>query len=69
MQNFDFLEKDLGIVFPPHFEYDFSRKMFLMFFSILTNLQHECETRATRVRQKQHKCDTSETRATQVQHK
>ena len=26
MLNFDFLEKGLGILFPPHFEYDFSRK-------------------------------------------
>ena len=30
MHNFDFLEKGLGIVSPTHFEYDFSRKMFLM---------------------------------------
>ena len=28
MLNFDFLEKDLGIVFLPHFVYDFSREMF-----------------------------------------
>ena len=33
MLNFDFLEKVLGIVSPPHFVYDFSRKMFL-FYSI-----------------------------------
>ena len=32
--NFDFLEKDLGIVSPPHFVYDFSTKMFLMLCSI-----------------------------------
>ena len=32
--NFDFLEKVLGIVFPPHFVYDFSRKMFFMLYSI-----------------------------------
>ena len=31
---FNFIEKGLGIVFPPHFEYDFSRKMFLMFYFI-----------------------------------
>ena len=30
MLNFDFLEKDLRIVSPPHFVYDFSRKMFLI---------------------------------------
>ena len=30
MLNFNFLEKCLGIVSPPHFEYDFSRKMFLI---------------------------------------
>ena len=32
--NFDFLEKGLGISFPSHFVYDFSRKMFLILFSI-----------------------------------
>ena len=32
--NFDFLEKGLGIVSPPYFVYDFSRKMFLMLYSI-----------------------------------
>ena len=36
MLNFDFLEKEksLGIVSPPHFVYDFSRKNFLMLDSI-----------------------------------
>ena len=34
MLNFDFLEKGLGIVYPPHFVYDFLRKMFLMLHSI-----------------------------------
>ena len=34
MLNFDFLEKGLGIVSPPHFVYDFSRKIFLMLYSI-----------------------------------
>ena len=34
MLNFNFLEKGLGIVSPPHFVYDFSRKMFLMLDSI-----------------------------------
>ena len=28
--NFNFPEKGLGLVFPPHFVYDFSRKMFLL---------------------------------------
>ena len=32
--NFDFLEKGLGIVSPPNFVFDFSRKMFLMLCSI-----------------------------------
>ena len=27
MFNFDFLEKGLGIVFPPHFEYDFKKNV------------------------------------------
>ena len=34
MANFDFLEKDLEIVSPSHFTYDFLRKMFLMFYFI-----------------------------------
>ena len=34
MLNLDFSEKGLGTVFPPHFVYDFSRKMFLMLYSI-----------------------------------
>ena len=34
MLNFDFLEKGLGIVSLPHFVYDFSRKMFLVLYSI-----------------------------------
>ena len=34
MLNFDFLEKGLGIVSPPHFENYFSRKNFLMLNSI-----------------------------------
>ena len=33
MLNFGFLEKKLGIVFPPHFVYDFSRKIFLKLYS------------------------------------
>ena len=34
MLNFDFLEKGIGKVPPPHFAYDFLRKMFLMLYSI-----------------------------------
>ena len=34
MVNFNFPEKDLGLVSPPHFMYDFSRKIFLMLYSI-----------------------------------
>ena len=34
MLNFNFPEKDLGLVSPPHFVYDFSRKMFFMLYSI-----------------------------------
>ena len=32
--NFGFLENGLGIVSPPHFENDFSRKTVLMLYSI-----------------------------------
>ena len=32
MFNFDFLKKGLGIVSPPHFVHDFSRKRFLMLY-------------------------------------
>ena len=34
MLNFDFLDKDLGIVSPAHFVYDFPRKISLMLYSI-----------------------------------
>ena len=34
MFNFGILEKGLEIVFSPHFVYDFSKKMFLMLYSI-----------------------------------
>ena len=30
MLNFGFLENKLGLVFPPHFVYDFTEKMFLI---------------------------------------
>ena len=33
MRNFNFLEKGLRKVSPPHFVYDFSGKMFLMLYS------------------------------------
>ena len=39
MLNFDFLEKGLGIISPPYFVYDFSRKIFLKsYFGISGNL-------------------------------
>ena len=34
MFNFDFSEKYLRVVYPPHFVYNFSRKMFPMLYSI-----------------------------------
>ena len=34
MLNFNIPEKGMGLVSPPHFVYDFSRKMFLMLHSI-----------------------------------
>ena len=34
MLNFNYPEKGLGLVTPPHFVYDFSRKMFLMLYSV-----------------------------------
>ena len=34
MLNFDILEKGLGIVSRPDFVYDFSRKMFVILYSI-----------------------------------
>ena len=36
MLHFDFLEKGPGIVSPPHFIYDFSRKMFHSILYLLT---------------------------------
>ena len=39
MLNLDFLEKDLEIVSPPHFVYDFSRKIFLMSYSKLPKIR------------------------------
>ena len=35
MLNFNFLEKGLGLASAPYFEYDFSRKTFLILHSIL----------------------------------
>ena len=40
MLNSGFLEKGLGIVSPSHFMHDFSRKMFPMWYSILTDQFH-----------------------------
>ena len=39
MLNFDFLEQGLGIVSPPYFVYDFSRKTFLMLYSIIISVR------------------------------
>ena len=36
--NFEFLEKSLGIVSPPHIEYDFSTKMFLVIYLLADQL-------------------------------
>ena len=37
MLNFDFLEKGLEIVSPPHFVYDFSRNIFLACYILLND--------------------------------
>ena len=34
MRNFDLMEKSLWLPYPPHFVYDFSRKIFLKLYSI-----------------------------------
>ena len=34
MLNFNYLEKDLGIVYPAHLVYDYSKKNFLTLYSI-----------------------------------
>ena len=34
MLTFDFPEKDLGLVYPPHFVHNFSRKLLHMLYSI-----------------------------------
>ena len=39
MLNFNFSEKGLGLVFPPHFVYDYSRKFFLCYI-LLTDRIH-----------------------------
>ena len=39
------------------------------FSTVQSNLQHECQTRATRMRHKQHECNTSETHMTRMRHK
>ena len=41
MLNFNFLEKALGLVFTPHFEYDFSGKLFLIVSHLLTVFLHD----------------------------
>ena len=42
MLNFDFSEKDLAIVLPPDFVYDFARKIFLMLYSTNEILLSNC---------------------------
>ena len=42
MLNFDFLEKSLGIVSPPYFVYDFTRKIFLILLTVETSLSVAC---------------------------
>ena len=37
MLKFDCLENGLGIVSPPHFVYDFSRKIFIILYSFLND--------------------------------
>ena len=39
MLNCDFLEEGQGLVSPPHFVYNFSRKMFLMSYSVKVRTQ------------------------------
>ena len=41
---FNFSEKGLGLVFPPHSLYDFPRKMFLMLYSIIVIRTYSLET-------------------------
>ena len=38
MLNFDFSEKGLGIVYPPRFVYDFSRKIFLFYILLIDQI-------------------------------
>ena len=38
MLNFDFSEKGLGIVYPPCFVYDFSRKIFLFYILLIDQI-------------------------------
>ena len=37
MLNFNFSENSLGLVSPSHFVYDFSRKMFFIYYILLTD--------------------------------
>ena len=38
MVNFEFSERGLGIASPPHFVYDFPRKMFLILYASLLEI-------------------------------
>ena len=42
MVNFNFSEKGLGLVSPPHLVHDFSREMFLMFLLTDQNSLFDC---------------------------
>ena len=46
----------------------FKKSVFRNFKQIYSILQHECQTRATRVRRERHECYTSNTRTTRVRH-
>ena len=42
---------------------------YILAFVIWSNLQHECQTRATQMRHERHECYTNDTSATRVLHK
>ena len=44
MLNFNFLEKGLGLISPPHFGFDFSKKIFLLADQFQTSLLLEIQT-------------------------
>ena len=48
MLNFEFLNNGLGIISPPPFAYDFSRKIFLMPYSFKGSIITELQNRVTK---------------------